>query len=414
MRKLKTLTDYKSDESGQFAIWFAVVATPLLLSVGFALELTNMNSRQASMQSALDAAALAAVANQNITDPERARKAEDVFWTNVPNRQDISIDVLDSSSLRVLVQGTDERKSFMPGFAGKNRNQVVRQAEAVITEGSVICLLALDPVSKHSFEVSRGANLNAKCGVQVNSNHKEASIVKSGGKANAEDFCITGGASGNYRPYANTECSMTPDPYRYLKLPLPTGPCIDTDLSDSKKRIGDLTLEPGLYCDGLSFFAGNITLNPGVYHISDGSVIFEKGVRVEGDGVTFVMHGDSNVEMRAGAKIDLKAPNSGETAGLIFAQEMDGRPRTSLSYPSANSSVTNGGNVKLIGTVYLPTHKFEFAQGGKAETQAPATSFIAYQLLMSQGAKVSVEVNHNLFEMPPILPRSDESVRLVR
>jgi len=45
---------------------------------------------------------------------------------------------------------------------------------------------------------------------------------------------------------------------------------------------------------------------------------------------------------------------------------------------------------------------------------APATSFIAHNILFSGEAKVNVNVDHEKGGVPPIMPRSDEGARLVQ
>jgi len=414
MRIKEKLNTFKKDTSGQFAVWTALLAVPMLVSVSFAFEHHALENRRASLKGALDAAALAAVSDQTISVDARAQKAETHFWSNIPIKDGVTVDVLKSDETRVIVEASVEKPALMAGIIGQEKFRISDLSEAIVTKGSTICVLALDPNSEKSLEISRGASLNAStCGVQVNSTHKLASIVEQGGKAAAKDFCISGGAYGQYAPFANTECSPIADPYANLQIPAPDA-CIDKSQLGIGKGSGQLVLKPGTYCDGMDFSAKDTLLEPGIYHILDGPVIFEKGSTTSGDGVVFVMHGQSYVQMRMGANVDLKAPPEGPLAGLIFAQELDLKPKTSPSYPSSTSSITNGGKVRLVGTVYLPTHKFVFAQGGKADTQAPATSFIAYQVQISQGAKVAVAVDYNAFDLPPIQPRSDESVRLIR
>ena len=68
----------------------------------------------------------------------------------------------------------------------------------------------------------------------------------------------------------------------------------------------------------------------------------------------------------------------------------------------------------MVGTAYLPEQRIEFIGGSISEAQAPATSFIGYQLLFDEGAKISVAVDHQTAGLPPLLPRSDESARIVQ
>jgi len=49
-----------------------------------------------------------------------------------------------------------------------------------------------------------------------------------------------------------------------------------------------------------------------------------------------------------------------------------------------------------------------------AETRAPATSFIAHQISIRDGADIGVAADHIAADISPILPRSDDSARLVK
>ena len=61
------LRRYKDDIRGQFAVWFAILALPLMLGVSMAIDMQKMNKDSASVKSALDAAVLATVSNSGLT-----------------------------------------------------------------------------------------------------------------------------------------------------------------------------------------------------------------------------------------------------------------------------------------------------------------------------------------------------------
>ena len=133
-----------------------------------------------------------------------------------------------------------------------------------------------------------------------------------------------------------------------------------------------------------------------------------------GKGVTFVMHGETNLKISNGSLLNIKAPLSGPMRGLVISQELGNKPMNSPKYPDVTTKLTSGGVLNLLGTVYLPTHRIEFSGGSISETRAPATSFIAHQISIGDGANIAVAVDHVKAEIPPILPRSDDGARLVR
>lgn len=71
------------DKSGNVAIIFALSLLPLMLAVGMAVDVTNMLSTRSQMQEALDAAALAALA-ESTPAHMRQQVAEKTFLSSLP------------------------------------------------------------------------------------------------------------------------------------------------------------------------------------------------------------------------------------------------------------------------------------------------------------------------------------------
>ena len=440
-----TLSRYRKNTEGQFGVTFALLALPLIAVTTLALDHSFAYKEKLKLANALDDAALASVLNQTLTESERAKYATTYFWQFFDESKDIKFSVLESSSDRVSLLAKTRVPTSVSAIFGKDNIVVTENAASELTQGSVVCMLALDPDGERSFEVTNGATFSADtCSVQVNSTHKEAAIVRNGSIASAKDFCISGGvgqvfgAAGQdkFLPFANTECGAIPDPYQYHRIPAP-GDCIpqekiDEILSDFLSDIhyptpiwnpdtqqletveGGVTLPAGTYCGGLKLLGKNVTFEPGEYIMKDGPLFFGSGTRAMGDDVTFVFSGkDSVLHITDGADVGLTAPKRGDLKGLVFAQHVEKRVGIDAALPTGTSVITAGGNLKLVGTAYLPEQKITFLGGSISESQAPSTSFIAYQLLFNDGAKISVAVDHQVVGLPPILPRSDESARLV-
>jgi len=228
--------------------------------------------------------------------------------------------------------------------------------------------------------------------------------------------------------FSNTDCSTIDDPYKHRRIPGP-GTCLDPAAINSKlddwraevffDNIGNLSdpqviLEPGTYCGGLELLRKNVAFAPGEYIIKDGPLIFGVGTRVVADGVTFVFSGnDAYLDIYDGGKLEFMAPKRGALAGLVFAQHVEAQFGKAAILPHAESIIRSGGELSITGTAYLPTQKIIFKGGSLSSAQAPSTSFIAHQLEITDGAKVEIAVDHQVAGLPPILPRSDESARLV-
>lgn len=416
---IEKLRLFKQDSSGQFGVWTALLAVPILGLTTFLLDFRQSQAQQMEVASALDSAALAAVINQNITEEERATYAREYFWDQISKPDYITLDVEEASSNRVTLHALTQTPTSVAKAVGVLKIKSRDTSTAVLTQGdTVVCALALDPHGENAFTVTQGAKFFAPtCSVQVNSNHPKAATVGFGGKATAKDFCITGGASGNFAPHANTECGRVEDPYVGRNAP-DTGPCVDEDEINAKlnhwhSTSKGITLQPGTYCGSFVLRSKVITFEPGVYTFKGGPLIFTGGSKINGDGVSFVLEGDNAyIQSINGSKVDLKAPASGPLAGLAIFQKNKG-----VALPDASrltSTFQSGGELNIVGTVYLPDQKIKFINGGKLSSQAPATSFIGHSLFLSTGAKLNVKVDHRAAGLPPLLPRSDEGARLVR
>ncbi len=444
----KIAKSFYKNEDGQFAVWTALLVLPMSMGLTVVLDLHGLENRRTELKGALDSAALAAVTDQTLSAGERKQYAKERFWNNIADPAGIELDVLQSDNHKVVLKGTLKKPTIMAGIAGKKTLDITEESESQLTKGATVCMLALDEDSPRSFEVTEGAVLDAStCGIQVNSMHETASVVDQGGKATAKSFCIAGGAQGDHFPYANTQCSLLHNPYENVAIPEP-GPCIDQNelnllISDWRsgrnsveehevleyQRWADAEaagqiwyptfyeknhLKPGNYCQGLMLEGKEFILDPGVYHITGGSLLFGLGTELIGENVTFVMHGQTDIEIRDGSILNIKAPTSGPMTGLVLAQEMADKPMQSGLYPDVKSTITEGAMLNLLGTVYLPSHKIEFLGGSLSETRAPATSFIANHISIRDGASIGVAVDHVSADITPIVPRSDEGARLVR
>ena len=442
------LARYRTNESGQVAVITAVVAVPLMLGVSLAVDSHRMGLEQTRLQSALDSAALAAVADQTLTVDERSQTAEARFRANMSDDENVKFRVVSSDNQKVELEAQMRIPTLFAGIVGRESLTFEGTSAAEVTKGRTVCMMALDPDSPKSFDMDFGGHLTANCSIQVNSVDDAAAFVQGGSTATAESFCVAGGASGDFKPFVNTECAQLADPYADLVIPATTEPCIDEDEFTALKRdwrssrdavethnaitktraeqaadegrpynaryYEKLHLKPGNYCRGIPLTAKEFILDPGEYHITGGNINLRAGTQLTGEGVTFIMYDDAIVDVRNGSELHIKAPTSGPLDGLLFAQVLNNNSPSNPSFPNAISKISSGSSLDFLGTVYLPSHRIEFVQGSGSETYAPATSFIAHQIKITDDANIVVSADHEAAGISPIQPRSDDGARLVR
>lgn len=220
-----SLVSYLRDKSGQFAVWFAIIGLPMTAGVTFSIEYLNARDIKTELSAALDSAALAAVLNQQLNVTERAQFARDYFEDNFEGASAFTLEVKDSSALRVELAAKGVTKTSVSGAFGITQIGISDDVVAVKTEENVICVLTLNPDGADSFLVENGSIFQAMgCSVQVNSSHANAARVDNRSSATAPSFCAHGGTLGMFLPFANSECRIVPDPYINL-VPPPPLPC---------------------------------------------------------------------------------------------------------------------------------------------------------------------------------------------
>ena len=222
----KIWSRYSEDNSGHIAVMTAIIALPMMIGVSVALDAHRLDRDRTRLKSALDGAAIAAITQQTINPAQRADYAKERFWLNVRDIEGVSLKVTQSDSHRVELEGHVKVPTLLTGVVGRDIVDLKEISATELVKGATVCMLALDPDSDRSFEVTRGAILDANCSIQVNSISKQAAVMDHGGLATAESYCIGGGAVGDFLPYVNTECSVVQDPYAKIEIPEP-GACVD-------------------------------------------------------------------------------------------------------------------------------------------------------------------------------------------
>ena len=139
-----TLSRYRKNTEGQFGVTFALLALPLIAVTTLALDHSFAYKEKLKLANALDDAALASVLNQTLTESERAKYATTYFWQFFDESKDIKFSVLESSSDRVSLLAKTRVPTSVSAIFGKDNIVVTENAASELTQGSVVCMLALD------------------------------------------------------------------------------------------------------------------------------------------------------------------------------------------------------------------------------------------------------------------------------
>lgn len=384
-----------------------MVALMLAMLIGFSAlgtEVVFVLYKQRQMQSAASSAALAGATALmtghpvDLTVEARAVAATAGFITGtagttvVINHPPLGGVYVGSAVAVEVVIGQPQTLPLSSLFYSGPWNISVR---AVATEGSSAsaCVLALDSSNATAVSIGNGSQVSLnQCGLAVNASGSSALSVTGGAVLNAKTVSISGSASVNNGGSINatngikTSQPVVADPYSGTPVPSASG-CKHGSLPGNPLTLGysagTQTLNPdGVYCGGLSMGnAAVVVMNPGVYIINGGSFSVQGGVKLTGTGVTIVLTGSGNnyatVSIANGTTVNLTAPTTGSTAGLIFFQDPN-------APNSSSDSFQGGASETLTGALYFPSQTVIYANG--TASASPCTQLVAWHITFQGGA----------------------------
>jgi len=373
------LASFRSDEGGNVAVIFTIALLPLVSSVGAAVDFSHANAIKSKLQAAVDSTTLMIVKEAaTISESQLQEKASTIF-NNLFSRTEaeqiqVSAAYGGSEAGSVTVTVSTSMKTDFMGVVGVPSMQIVVKASAVVANGPEGCVLSLNPKASSAASVQGGTNLTLNgCSLYDNSASDTGLVIGGSAKITAASVSVVGGASGTEGITAkygiHTNQSPIADPYAKVELDTFSG-CTDKNFNANSS----VTLNPGVYCGGISVTAGaTVTLNPGVYYIDRGTLTVHGGATLEGTGVTLVFTSSTlsnwaTASINGNATINLTAPTDGNLKGIVVFGDR--------RMPVGESFKFNGGSSQYFGgAIYLPKADVTFAGG--AATSTGCTQLIA-------------------------------------
>jgi Flp pilus assembly protein TadG len=383
--------DLALDRRGGVAPMLALTALPLLASVGAAVDYTRASAARAAMQSALDSTslAIARAVSRHETPPDAATLFSTIFTRAEVQGVSVTSAVQSSSggsSVTASASGVmDAMFMRVVGIPQVTLGVTTKAFTSMDTSG---CVLALDGNAANAMSLGGSTSVNLS-GCSVFSNSVDAAALSVGGNAtlSADMIGSAGGVSISSSNVTVTDgilSHMGPVSNPYADMQVPNfGAC---DQNNMKVK-SDTTLDPGVYCNGISVNAGaSLTLNPGIYYIDGGSLSANGGGTITGTGVTIVLTSSSGKDyatanINGNASISLTAPIAGPTAGLVIFEDPKAPVGTSVS-------LLGGSTQRFGGAIYAPTGAISYAGG--AATSASCTQIIGDTVSFSGNSGVAI------------------------
>ncbi len=403
------LRRFRLNVSGGIAVSFAMALPVLLGIVGIASDYAMMTKVRAELQDAADAAAMAGareipLSMSNAAQVESAVRAfaayrltqnsaataDDLAAMNLS----LTVDVLDDFSA-VKVDISEQWTPFFLHFVSEGVTPVSVSSQARFVGRNNICVLGLAG-SGTAVYLDKGARLTGhNCGVFSNSTGSSSLRVDSNAKLNASIVCSTGGASisssATVTPSAITDCPVIEDPLASRAAPS-VGSC---DYNHTIINGPTVTLEPGVYCDGISIQgSSDVTFAPGVYILKDGGISASGQAKIRGEGVGFYITGNATpIVFGSGTSVSLAAPTSGPMAGLLFFEDR------SLTTKLRHKITSDDARV-LLGTIYLPVGSLVVDAKQPVADQSAYTAIVAQSIELEAGPNLILNSDYDTTDVP--------------
>lgn len=376
-------------QGGNVALLFALVLPLVVGSAGLGVETTYWYYKRLQLQGAADSAAHAGAM-------ERRSGADAAMVTTIATQaaQENGFDPAagtiavhappisgpSAGGQAVEVQLTFNGERFFTKVFTEGTVLIATRAVAAFNNASTACVLALHPTqgSAAQFQGAAQVTLNG-CSVMANSIASDAVAVQGATVVSTDCLIAVGGVLENGN-VTMEECDApvenappVADPYADLAAPpVPSGPCRNAKYGP---------VPNANYCNGLTL-DGDITLPPGVYHVS-GTLKIMPNSKITGDGVTFYLDGAAKVDFNNNATMDLKAP--GPDSGSPYAGVLFFGGRTSTGSVTFNGTADS----KMTGALYFPSRDVQY--NGNFSGLNGCTQIVARTVTWSGSTTISAD-----------------------
>jgi Flp pilus assembly protein TadG len=406
---------FLTDQNGNVAAIFALTAPLLVGAMGVAVDFSGGNRTKSDLQAASDSAALAGVRtllenrSQPATSAEANAKlrAESFVSSLVPAADKIV--VVSAAARTVVVNLAVEEPTVFSKWIGIATIPISATATAIYDEVIPTCMLALGENTPIGIEMIGSASVDAP-NCTVASNSKNIAISLQGApKVRAGKVCGVGLARGSTSPRAE-KCGAIPDPNlekklsapkgpvlkALLKAPIYSGPCDYKNVSIGANSKGTVTLDPGIYCGGLSVQSADVKLMPGLYQIQDGPLEIQGNASVTGSGVTILLSGTGAVlDLQGSPSLTLSPMTTGDFAGMAIVAD-------TAQNPILNSRLQGSPTLDVTGSIYLPNQELTLQGSPTLNLSGPGISLAANSFELRGSPDINIKTSSTYASNSPI------------
>ena len=418
----RRIHDFWVARNANAAILFGLAALPLMAAVGTSIDYARIENQTVRLQKAVDAAALALVANAgSLSSAQLSTEAQSRVLADLADPTlsgAVIANSYDATSKVLTVSAQIDYPTAFMNIFGRPKVTLKNTAQATITNGLLpICAMVMSPAAKHTFYTASTAVMKfSDCMTQVNTSDTDA--VEAEGTSRIAvlqgESCFVGDIHfGDVSPPKDPSCSFFPDPFTGYSMPSSAATCTYTNGSFLSSGA---ILNPGTYCGDTTIKASKITLNPGIYIIKDGNFnVVDSSVTAT--GVTFLLTGaDPTFNLAGTSQLTQTPTTSGPFAGfalylssnatlsnceagngknVLSAQPAGLKPKSGSASASTSawpakcvSGVFDTANLTTSGTIYLA--RMAFVLRDSAVVKANQAAIVSLLLLASDSASLDL------------------------
>ena len=404
------------DDAGTTGVLFGLLTMPMILLIGVAVDTAEAYRIKTQLQDLVDKATIAGAKLPATANENRKKAAEGIYAANLKllGLQGVTHTV-EATNAEVRVTANYTHPTAVMKIVGYEEMpmEVTAAARSQVENGGVACILALNESAPDGFHLQGINDANShNCWVWVNSNTSTSINADGAATATAQGFCTVGGVSGaeHFAPPPYSDCAKIDDPFydKFASYNANVGQCKETDLL---LKSGTYTLTPGTYCgDTILKPHAHVTLQPGTYNFLHGKLQVQAGASLTGNGVTLFFLGfDTWIEVRGGADIDLKAPDTGELAGFVLVDRK-------LDWYNPNiyeTVIQGGGRIHLEGIVYAPQWRMNISGNGELNQDSKCFAMVADHFYMEGNGKLNVVADCDTVGLPELMPKIKSGPKMV-
>jgi Flp pilus assembly protein TadG len=414
-----------ADTCGTVAVIFGITLIPIGIAASIALDMSSASKMKTEIQTAADAAVLAAATRLavNATEADKEELALNTFYANLSpvlaNLAGTPTVDIDFPAKQVHLAVDVQHANLLSSLASDAFVLHV-EATATVSDGTPVCLMALNPHADEALTIQGTADLIAsECAVHVNSDHADALHQQGNATAEAQSFCVHGGHTGsNFTPAPEDKCWYENDPLAakfsedWAEAGIDSEDCNFSNFPDINTGDSDITeLEPGIYCGGLTIKQGTVQLKEGeLYVFRDGPLYIQAHGTLKGTETPIMFDGDSTTRLitQAGASIITSARTTGLFQGIAFGQAPS-------CVPSQENLIIGGGQMEISGIMYFPKQALKITGSGEIGTNVAQFAILADTIAIEGNGQLNINIGENYQDSGlPELPEAHEVVHLIQ